>query len=151
MSDSVTPWTAACQASLSITNSWSLLRLMSIELVMPSNYLILFSPSPPTLNLSQHQGLFQESILHIRWQKYWSFSFNISPSNEYSGLISFGMNGWDLLAVQGALKTTVQKHQFFSTQLSHPVAWPWVIFLVAALLNAVWLESEHIAASPALD
>ena len=89
MSDSfVTPWTAARQASLSITNSQSLLKLISIESVMPSKHHILSSPSPPAFNLSQHQGLFNESVLHIRWPKYWSFSFSISPSNEYSGLIS---------------------------------------------------------------
>ena len=94
----VTTWTAVQQASLSITNSWSLLKLMSIKQVMPSNHLILSFPSSPAFNLSQHQGLFSESALHIMWPKYWSFSFNISPSNEYSGLISFRIDWLDLLA-----------------------------------------------------
>ena len=97
-----TPWAAARQASLSITNSQSLLKLMSIESVMPSNYLLLLSsPSPPAFNLSQHQGLFQ----WVRWPKYCSFSFSISPSNEHPGLISFGMDWLDLLAAQGTLKS----------------------------------------------
>ena len=94
-----TPWTAARPASLSITNSQSVLKLMSIESVMPSNHLILSSPSPPAFNLSQHQGLFKwVSSLAISWPKYWRFSFSISPSNEYSGLISFRMDVFDLLA-----------------------------------------------------
>ena len=102
------PRTAACQASLSITNSWSLLKLM---LVMSSNHLILLSsPSLPVFSLSQHQGLSSESVLCIRWPKYWSFSFSICPSNEYSGLISFRIDRLDLLAVQGTLKSLVQHH-----------------------------------------
>ena len=118
-----TLWTAACQASLSITNSWSLPRLISIESVMPSNHLILCHPLllPPSI-FASIRVFSSESVLHIRWPKYWSFSFDISPSNEHSGLISFRMDWLDLLAVQGTLKslsnTTVQKHQFFSTQLS---------------------------------
>ena len=118
----VTPWTATHQASLSITNSRSLLKLMSIRLVMPSNNLILCRPllSLPSIFLSI-RVFSNESVLHIRWPKYWSFSFSISPSNEYSGLISFGIDSFDCLAVQGTLKsllnTTVQKHQFFSAQL----------------------------------
>jgi len=90
----VTPWTAACQASLSITNSQSLFKLMSIELVMPSNHLILCWPLllPPSI-FPSIRGFSKESVLHIRWPKYWSFSFSISPSNEYSGLISFRMDG----------------------------------------------------------
>ena len=127
----MTPWTAACQASLSITNSWSLLKLMPIELVMPSNYLILcrpllFLPSVfPSIRVFSN-----ESVLRIRWPKYWSFSFSISPSNEYSGLISFRIDYFDLLAVQGTLKTLLQHHSskasilwcsaFFIVQLSHP-------------------------------
>ena len=104
----MTPWTAACQASLSITNSWSLLKLM---LVMSSNHLILLSsPSLPVFSLSQHQGLSSESVLCIRWPKYWSFSFSICPSNEYSGLISFRIDRLDLLAVQGTLKSLLQHH-----------------------------------------
>ena len=120
-----TPWTAACQASL-FTNFWSLLKLMSIKLVMlakPSHPLS--SPSPPAFSPSQHQGLFKGAVLPTRWPKYWSCSFSISPSNEYSGLISFRIDWLNLLPVQGILKfnTTVQKHQFlkhqfFSTQLS---------------------------------
>ena len=100
----LTPWTAACQASLSITNSWSLLKLMPIESVMSSNHLIFCCPLliPPSIFPSI--GVFSnESALCIRWPKYWSFSFNISPSKEYSGLISFRMDWLDLLAVQGDL------------------------------------------------
>ena len=105
----MTPWTAACQASLSITNSLSLFRLMSIESVMPSNhlilshYLILLPSVFPSIRVFSN-----ESALRIRWPKYWSFSFNISPSNEHSGLISFRMDWLDLLAVQGTLKTLLQ-------------------------------------------
>jgi len=101
-----TPWTAACQASLSITNSWSLLKLMSIELVMPSNHLILCRPLllPPSI-FPSIRVFSNESVLCIRWPKYWSFSFSISPSNEYSGLISFRVDWLDLLAVQGTLKS----------------------------------------------
>jgi len=114
----LTPQTAACQASLSITNSWSLLKLMSIELVMPSDHLILSHPLLlPSSIFSRFRVFSSESVLFIRWPKYWSFSFGISSSNEYSGLISFRMDWLDLLAVQGTLKnllnTTVQKHQFF--------------------------------------
>ena len=101
----VTPWTAACQASLSITNSWSLLKLMSIESVMPSNHLILCHPLLlPSIFLSI-RVFSNESFVHIRWPKYWSFSLSISPSSEYSGLISFRMDWLDLLAVQGTLKS----------------------------------------------
>ena len=125
-----TPWTAACQASLSITNSWSLLKLMSIKSVISSNHLILYCPLllPPSIFLSI--GVFSnESFLHIRWPKYWSFSLSISPSNEYSGLISFRMDWLGLLAVQGTLKSLLQLHSskasilsrsaFFIVQLSH--------------------------------
>ena len=126
-----TSWIAARQASLSIINSQSLLKLMSIESVMPSNHLTLCHSLllPPSLFPSI--GVFSnESILHIRWPKYWSFSFSISPSNEYSGLISFRMDWLDLLAVQGTLKSLLQHHSsnastlrhsvFFIVQLSHP-------------------------------
>ena len=107
----VTPWTAAWQASLSITNSWSLLKLMSIELVMPSNHLILCSPLllPPSI-FPSIRVFSNESALRIRRPKYWSFSFSISPSNEYSGLISFRMDWFDLLTVQGTLKSLLQHH-----------------------------------------
>ena len=97
MSDFAAPWTAAHQASLSFTISWSLLKHMSIELVMPSPSHPLSSPSPPALNLFHHQGLSKESALRIRWPKYRSFSFSISLSNEYSGLISFKIDWFDLL------------------------------------------------------
>ena len=126
-----TPWTAACQASLSFTISWSLLRLMSIESVMPSNHLILCHPLLLLPSIFPSIRVFSnESALLIRWPKYWSFSFSISPSNEYSGLISFRMDWFDLLAVQGTLKSLLQNHSsrasilwfstFFMVQLSHP-------------------------------
>ena len=124
-------WTTACQASLSITNSWSPPKLMSIELLMSSNHLILCHPllllpsTFPSIRVFSN-----ESALHIRWPKYWSFSFNISPSSEHSGLISFWMDCLDLLAVQGTLKSLLQHHSskasilwhsaFFIVQLSHP-------------------------------
>ena len=130
----MTPWTAACQAFLSITNSQSLLKLMSIELVMPSNHLILCCPLLLLPSIFPSIRVFSnESVLHIRWPKYWSFSFSISPSNEYSGLISFRMDWLALLAVQGTLKSLLQHHSlkvsilwhsaffsFFMVQLSHP-------------------------------
>ena len=121
------PWTAACQASLSITNSWSLLKLMSIVSVIPSNHHpLLFSPSIlPSIRVFSN-----ESVLHIRWPKYWSFNFSISPSSEYSGLISFRVDWLDFLIVQGTLKslfwhhsskTSVFQHSaFFMVQVSHP-------------------------------
>ena len=116
----VIPWTAAHQASLSITNSWSLLKFMAIELVMPSNHLLLcrslfLLPSVfPSIRVFS-----SESVLHIRWPKYWSFSFSISPSNEYSGLISFRMDWFDLLAVQGTLKCLLQHHSSKASVLQH--------------------------------
>ena len=131
MSDSVTPWTAVRQASMSITNSWSLSELMSIESVMPSNRLILCHPLLllpsvfPSIKVSSN-----ESALCIRWPKYWSFNFSISPSNEYSGLISFMIDLFDLLTVWGTLKSLLQHHDlkasilrrsaFSMVQLSHP-------------------------------
>ena len=127
----VTPWSAASQASLSITNSQSLPKLMSIESVMPSSHLILCRPLlflpqiPPSIRVFSN-----ESTLRMRWPKYWSFSFSISPSNEHPGLISFKMNWLDLLSVQGTLKSLLQHHSskasvlwcsaFFTVQLSHP-------------------------------
>ena len=127
----LTPWTAAHQASLSVTNSWSLLKLMSIELVMPSNHLILCHPLLLLPSIFPSIRVFtNESVLCIRWPKYWSFSFSISPSNEYSGLISFRMDWLDLFAVQVTLKSLLQHHSlrasipqhsaFFIVQLSHP-------------------------------
>ena len=107
----VTPWTAACQASLSITNSWSLLKLMSIELVIQYNHIILCCPLHLLSSIFPSIRVFsKESVLHIRWPKYWSFSFSISPSNEHPGLISFRMDWLDLLAVQGILKSLLQHH-----------------------------------------
>ena len=106
-----TPWTAVHQASLSITNSRSLLKLMSIASVMPSNHLILYHPLLLLPSILPSIRVFSnESVLCIRWPKYWSFSFSISPSNEYSGLISFRMDWLDLLAVQGILKSLLQHH-----------------------------------------
>ena len=105
----MTPWTAACQASVSFTNSWILLRLMSIKSVMPSNHLILCHPLLLVPSIFPSIRVFSnESVLHIRWPKYWSFSFSISPSNEYSGLISFRTDWFDLLAVQGTLNSLRQ-------------------------------------------
>ena len=131
VSDSVTPWTSAHQASLSITNIPSLPKLMSIESVMPSSHLILSRPLllPPSV-FPSIRVFSNESVLHIRWPKYWNFSFNISPSNEQPGLISFRMDWLDLLAVEGTLKSLLQHHSskasillhlvFFMAQLSHP-------------------------------
>ena len=126
-----TPWIAACQAFLSITNSWSSLKLMSIESVMPSSHLILCHPLlllpwiPPSIKVFSN-----ESTLRVRWPKYWSFSFSIIPSKEHPGLISFRMDWLDLLVVQGTLKSLLQHHSskasilqhsaFFRVQLSHP-------------------------------
>ena len=129
-----TPWITACQASLSIINSWGSLKLMSIESVMPSSHLILCRPLvllpsvPPSIRVFSN-----ESSLHVRWPKYWSFSFNISPSKQHTTLISFRMDWLDLLAVQETLKTLLQhhssNHQFFGTRLSsqstsHIHTWP---------------------------
>ena len=114
-----TPWTAARQASLSITNSWNLLKLMSIELVMPSNHLILCCPLLPLLSIFPSIRVFSnESVLHIKWPKYWNFSFRISPSNEYSGMISFRMDWLDLLAVHWTLKESSPTPQFKSINSS---------------------------------
>ena len=126
-----TPWTAACQASLSINNSWSLSKLISIESMMPSNHLILYRPLLLLLPIPPSISVFlNESALRIRWPKYWSFSFSISPSNEHPGLIFFRMDWLDLLAVQGTLKSLLQHHSskasifqcsaFFILQFSHP-------------------------------
>ena len=126
----VTPWTAACQASLPITNSWSLLKLMSIESVRPSNPFILcrLLLLPPSI-FPSIRVFSNESVFHIRWPKYWSFSFSISPSKEYSGLIPFRID-LDLLAVQGTVRSLLQHHMskasilrcsaFFIVQLPHP-------------------------------
>ena len=125
------PWTAAHQTSLSITNPRSLLKLMSMASVMPSNHLILCHPLLLLSSIFPSIRVFSnESVFHIRWPKYWNFSFSISPSNKNSGLISFRMDWFDLLAVQGTLKSLLQHHNsktsilwhsaFFMVQLSHP-------------------------------
>ena len=131
MSNSATPWTAACQASLSITNSQSSLKLRPIESVMPSNHLILCHPLLLLPSIFPSIRVFSiESVLCIRWPKDWSFGFSISPSHEYSGLISFSVDWLDILTVQGTLKSLLQHHSskasifqcsaFFMVQLSHP-------------------------------
>ena len=131
MSDSATPWTAAYQAFLSIANSWNLLKAMSIELVVPSNHLILCCSLLLLPSVFPRSRVFSnESILRIRWPTCWNFSFNIHPSNEHPGLISFRLDWLDLLAVQGTLKSLLQHHSskasvfqcsaFFIVQLSHP-------------------------------
>ena len=167
-----TPWTAARQASLSITNSRSLLKLMSIESVMPSNHLMLC----PLLHLlpSIFPGIrvfSRQSVLCIRWPKYWSFSFSISPFNEYSGLISFRMDWLDLLAVQGPLKSLLQHHSskasilqhsaFFIVQLSHPymttgniialTRWAFVGKVISLLFNMLSRLAFHSLTSHALN
>ena len=131
MSNSATPWTAVHKASLSITSSWSLLKLMFIESVMPSNHLVLCHPLLLLPSIFPSIRVFSNELtLGIRWPKYWSFSLSISSSNEYSGFLSFGIDWFDLLAVQGTLKSLLQ-HQhskasilqhlaFFMVQLSHP-------------------------------
>ena len=128
----MTPWTAACQASLAITNSWSLLRLMSIEPVKPSNHLILCRPLllPPSI-FPSIRAFSSESAVHIRWPKYWSFSLNISPSNEHPRLISFRKDWLDLLAVQRRLSRvfsniTVQKYQFSDTFFTVQILQPYM-------------------------
>ena len=152
----VTPWTAAHQASLSITNSWSLLKLMSIESVMPSNHLILCHPLFLLPSIFPSIRVFSnESTLRMRWPQYWSLSFNISPPSEHPGLISFRMDWLDLLAVQGTLKSLPQHHSskpsilwcsaFFTVQLSHPnmttgktialTRWTFVGKVMSLLLN----------------
>ena len=128
-----TPWTAARQASLSIINSWSLLKLMSIDSVMPSNHLILCHPLLLLPSIFPNIRVFSnESIFCIRWPKYWRFSFNIRPSNEYSGMISFGMDWLDLLAIQGTLKSLLQHHSSKASIL---------------LLSAFFIVHSHIYTS----
>ena len=135
MTDSAISWTAACQASLSITNSRSLLKLMCTESVMPSNHLILCHPLLLLPSIFPSIRVFsKESVLRIRWPRYWSFNFSISPSNEHPGLISFRMDWLDLLVVQGTLKSLLQHYSskasilrhsaFFIVQLSHPYMTP---------------------------
>ena len=171
----VTPWTAAHEASLSITISWSLLKLMTIELVMPSNHFIFYHPLLlPSSTLPSIRVFSNELALCIRWPKYWSFSFSIGPSNEYSGLISFIMDWLDLLAVHGTLKSLLQHHRtktsilwcsaFYMVQLSHPymttgkttalTMWIFVSKIMFLLFNmlssfaiAFLLRSKHLLIS----
>ena len=153
----MTPWTTACQASLSITNSWSSPKPMSTELVMPLNHLILCRPLLFLPSIFPSISVYsKESALHIRWPKYWSFSFNIIPSNEQPGLISFRMDWLDLFAVQGTLKSLLQHHSskasilrrsaFFTVQLSHSymttgktilTRWTFVDKVMSLLLNVL--------------
>ena len=138
----MTPWTVARQASLSITNSKSLLKLMFIESVMPSNHLILCHPLLllpsifPSIRVSS-----SESVLHIRWSKYWSFSFSISPSNEYAGLISFRIDWFDLLAVQGTLKSLLQHHSSKTSILWHSA------FFMVQLLDPHMTTGKTVAST----
>ena len=135
-----TPWTAACQASLSITNSQSLLKLMSIESVMASSHLILcrplllLPPIPPSIRVFSNELAF-----HIKWTKYWGFTFNISPSNEHLGLISFRIDWLDLLAVQGTLKSLLQHHSLKASILWHSA------FFIVRLLHPYMTTGKIIA------
>ena len=146
VSDSATPWTAAHQASLSITNSWSLLRLMAVESVMPSNhiilccYLLLLPPIPPSIRVFSN-----ESALRMRCTKYWSFSFSISPSSEYSGLIYFRMDWLDLLAVQGTLKSLLQHHSSKASILQ------WSAFFVVQLSQTYITTGKTIVLTGRMD
>ena len=156
----MTPWTAARQASLSFTISWSLLKLMSIELVMVSNHLILCHSLLllPSIFLSI-RVFASESVLHIRWPKYWSFSFSIRPSNEYSRLVSFRMDWFDLLAVQRTLKSFLQHYSskasilqcsaFFMVQLSQCIHdyWKNHSFDYTDLYRQRWLQSTGVVKS----
>ena len=136
----LTPWTAVRQASLSITNTRSLPKLMSIESVMPSNHLILCCPLLLSPSIFPSIRIFSnESVLHIRWPKNWSFSFNISPTNEYSGLISFRMDWLDLLAVQGTLKSLLQHHSSKASILWHSA------FIIVHLSHPYMTTGETIA------
>ena len=166
---SVTPWTAAVLASLSFTNSWSLLKLKSMESVMLSNHLMLCHPLLllPSL-FPSIRVVSNESVLHIRWPKYWCFSFSIGPSNEYSRLISFRIDWLDLLAVQGTLKSLLQHHSskasilqcsaFFMVQLSHPnmttgktialIRWTFVSKIISLIFNMLsWLITAFLPRS----
>ena len=128
-----TPWTVACQASLSITNSWSSLKLMCVKSVMPSNHLILCRPLLLLLSIFPSIRVFpNELILRVRWPKYWSFSFSISPSNEYSGLISFRIDWFDLFPFQGTLKSLLQHHSSKVSILRHSA------FLMVQLSHGYW-------------
>ena len=160
-----TPGTAACQALQSVTNSWSLLKLMSIKTLMPSNHLILCHPLLLLPSIFPSIRIFSnESVLHIRWPKYWSFNLSISPCNEYSALISFRIDWFDLLVVQGTFKSLLQHHSlklsvlwcsvFFTVQLSHPymstakiidlTRWTFVGKLMSLLFNMLSRSVCHL-------
>ena len=131
----MTPWTAACQASLSITNSRSLFKFMSIELVMPSNHLIFCHPLLFLPSIFPSIRVFSNESVHIMWPKYWSFSFNRSPFNGYSGLISFRIDWFDLLAVQGTLKSLLQ-HQSSKTSVLHCPAF--IMVQLSHIIHDYW-------------
>ena len=136
----MTPWAAAHQASLSFTISWSLLKVMSFESVMPSNHLILCHPLLLLPSIFPNIRVFSsESVLCIRWPKYWSFSFSISPSNEYSGLISFRIDWFDLLAVQETLKSLLQHHNLKASILQYPA------FFMVQLLHSYMITGKTTA------
>ena len=136
----MTPWAAAQQASLSFTISWSLLKVMSIESVMPSNHLILCHPLLLLPSIFPNIRVFSsESVLCIRWPKYWSFSFSISPPNEYSGLISFRIDWFDLLAVQETLKSLLQHHNLKASILQYPA------FFMVQLLHSYMITGKTTA------
>ena len=141
-----TPWTAACQASLSITSSQNLLKLMSIKSVMLSNHLILCHPLLllPSIFLSI-RVFSNDTIFHIRWPKYWSCSFSISTSNEYSGLISFRMDWLDLLAVQGIVKSFLQHHKVYPSALMPLFLWVSLHFVSLVLLREInkWISTRY--------
>ena len=159
-----TPWTAAPQASLSTASSWSLLKLMSIKSVVPSNRLILCCPLLLLPSIFPSTGVFSNESVLIRWPRYWSFSFTVSPSNEYSGLISFRIDWFDLLVIQGTLKSLLQHHSskvsilqfsaFFIVQLSHPymttgktialTRWTFVSKVMPLLFNITFLVGQSL-------
>ena len=148
-----TPWTAAHQASLSITNSWSFLELMSIELVMPSNHLILCHPLLLLPSIFPSIRVFsKESVLHIRCPKYWHFSFNISPSNECSGLTSFRIDWLDRLAVQGILKSLLQHHADGSgiklNTMTFLHSWTSVLYILSQSIQAVVTKYPRLGTLP---
>ena len=138
----MTPWTAACQASLSLTNSQSLLKLVSIELMMPTKHVILCRPLFLLSSVFPSIRVFSsESALHIKWPNYWSFSFSISPPREYSGLISFRVDWFDLLAVQGTLKSLLQHHSSNASILWHSA------FFMVQLFVAPWAAAGEASLS----
>ena len=146
-----TPWTAARQASQSFTISWSLLKLMSIESVMPSNHLILCHPLLLLPSIFPSIRVFSnESALHIRWPKYWSFSFSISPSNKFLELISFRIDWLDLLAIQGTPKSLLQHHNLKASRLTEKIkapcfkGWYWSVYSLSAVLTQSHFCPQHM-------